>query len=111
MTLPNLFYIIFIWILKKIYLYLPYNQLKQYPMSATTAQEAYIIVSGHLARNCKEKTAKSAIKKFGKELKVKVGAPYNSVVDTIVDAYYNMDNYAPSGTPIDVLYKHLDNML
>ena len=80
-------------------------------MSAKTAEDAYRIVSVHLAHNCKEKTAKGAIKKFGKDLKKKLGAPYEDVMETIVDAYYNMDNYAPDGVPITKLYDHLDNIL
>ena len=80
-------------------------------MAAKTAEEAYRIVSVHLAHNCKEKTAKGAIKKFGKELRKKLGSPYEDAMDTIVDAYYNMDNYAPDGVPIDVLYKHIDEII
>lgn len=80
-------------------------------MAAKTAEEAYRIVSVHLVRSCKEETAKDAMKKHGKDLIKKLGAPYEDVVDTIVDAYYNMENYAPDGVPITVLYKHLDEIL
>lgn len=81
-------------------------------MAAKTAEEAYRIVSIHLAKNAsKENTADKAMKKHGKDLIAKLGAPYSNVVDTIVDAFYNIDNYAGDGVPITVLYKHLDEIL
>lgn len=76
------------------------------------AEDAYTVVSLHLAFKAKEqKTAKAAIKKHRKELVAKLGSPYDNAVDTLVDAYYNMDNYAPDGKPIDLLYRHIDNII
>lgn len=81
-------------------------------MAAKTAEEAYRIVSVYLAKNAaKEKTAAAAMKKHGSTLEAKLGAPYDSVVDTIVDAFYNIEDYAGDGVPITVLYRHLDDIL
>lgn len=81
-------------------------------MAAKTAEEAYRIVSVYLVRQGKsENTAAAAIKKHGKELSKKLGSPYENAMETIVDAFYNMENYAPDGIPITVLYKHIDEII
>lgn len=76
--------------------------------TATTAQEAYSFASSLLAR-VSEKTAAAALKKHHKALEEKVGEKYAPAVPLIVDAFYNMDDYAPDGVPMDELYRMIND--
>ena len=49
------------------------------------------------------------MKKHHKELEKVIGDKYAPAVPLIVDAFYNMDNYAPDGVPLDELYRMIEN--
>lgn len=76
---------------------------------AKTAQRAYGLISLFLFDK-PEKTAGAALKKYGKQLEKLVGDKYSPSVSLIVDAFYNMDKYAPDGVPMDELYDMIDDI-
>lgn len=81
-------------------------------MPAFTAAHAYRIVSVYLAKNAdKEKTAKQAIKKHSKELTKLLGEPYADYVDTIIDAYYDIEKYVSDDEPMEKFYEYLDDLI
>ena len=82
---------------------------QQFNESANNAQQAYNIVSSFLVRNSDCETAGEALDKYGEELEAKVGSRYAPALDTIVDAFYNIEDYAPDGTPIDVVWDMIEN--
>lgn len=75
---------------------------------AESAQRAYDLGAYVLCRK-PEKTAAAALKKHIKELEKVIGEKYAPAVPLIVDAFYNMDNYAPDGVPMDELYDMIDD--
>lgn len=81
-------------------------------MSAKSAKDAYRIVSVYLAKNSdKEKTAKQAIDKHSKVLMKLLGEPYADYVDTIIDAYYDIEKYVSDDEPMEVFYEYLDDLI
>lgn len=75
---------------------------------AETAERAYDLGAYVLCRK-PEKTAAAALKKHHKELEEVIGERYAPAVPLIVDAFYNMDNYAPDGVPMDELYRMIND--
>ena len=81
-------------------------------MSAKSAKDAYRIVSVYLAKNsANEKTEKQAIKKHSDKVAKLVGEPYADYVDTIIDAYYNIEKYVSDDEPMEIFYEYLDDLI
>ena len=81
-------------------------------MPAFTAAHAYRIVSVYLAKNSdKEKTVKQAIDKHSKVLMKLLGEPYADYVDTIIDAYYDIEKYVSDDEPMEKFYEYLDDLI
>lgn len=80
---------------------------KTFNEGATSASNAYSTVSIFLSRNNAD-SVDDAIKKYGDKLRAKLG-DYSEALYTIVDGYFNMDDYAPDGEPIETFFDIIEN--
>jgi len=72
------------------------------------ARQAYVKASIYLTKDRQCNTYEEAMDKHGDTLMSMLGR-YASSVDTIVDSYYNMENYSPDGESSDDLWEQIED--